>query len=87
MNCVKCGKKTEIINTHKYETVVWRRRRCEDNHRFNTHESFVEDTKKSKTTKPLEAMAPVQPLLVRNPRKQIEDIKEYLEYRRKAGEE
>lgn len=84
MNCPKCGKKTEIINTQKYETVVWRRRRCEDNHRFNTHETVIESEKKAKTKQPEPKSkgAEVTPLPVRNTRKQIENLREYLESKR-----
>ena len=96
MNCTKCGTPTEVIDTEKFSMYVWRRRRClKCNYRMNTHENFVDDTKVARTKAPKEKQpvpkeqptAEVQPLPVRNTRKQIEDIKEYLEYRRKAGEE
>lgn len=90
MNCTKCGKPTEVIDTEKFSMYVWRRRRClKCNYRMNTHENFVDDTKVARTKAPRakQPTAEVQPLPVRNTRKQIEDIKEYLEYRREAGEE
>ena len=80
MKCQKCGGNTEIIDTEKFSMYVWRRRRCYGcNHRANTHENFVEDTKVARTKKKPEK---VEPLSVRNPRAQIENIKEYLQYRR-----
>lgn len=96
MNCTKCGGATVVIDTEKFSMYVWRRRRClKCDYRKNTHENFVDDTKVARTKAPRakqpvleeQPTAEVQPLPVRNTRKQIEDIKEYLEYRRKAGEE
>lgn len=88
MNCPECGSPTEIIDTQKYETVVWRRRRCSThNHRFNTHETVVEAAQNARTKKqpepqPKPEQTKVTPLPVRNPRKRIEDLREYLEQER-----
>lgn len=49
MKCVSCGEKTEIIDTQKFDTVVWRRRRCMTcDHRVNTHETIVETEQNSR---------------------------------------
>lgn len=83
--CPKCSKKTEIIDTQKYETVVWRRRRCEDNHRFNTHETVIENEPKKIRKQPEpkpKVKAEVATLPIRNTRKQIQDLRDYLESKR-----
>jgi len=42
MTCPNCKKETEIYNTRKQDTVVWRRRRCLIcKFRFSTHERMV----------------------------------------------
>lgn len=88
MNCQKCGGKTEIIDTEKFSMYVWRRRRCLScNHRMNTHENFVDDVKVSRTKKTKEDQTNVTPLPVRNPRKQVETLREYFEYNRKEDED
>lgn len=98
MNCLQCGGRTEVVDTERFSMHVWRRRRClACNHRMNTHENFVNDDKNSRTQKPrakvtkppkeVKAVAPVQPLPVRNPRRQIENIKEYLQYRRVSDDD
>lgn len=49
MKCTACGSSTEIIDTQKYDTFVWRRRRCTQcNHRANTHETVVESKQNSR---------------------------------------
>lgn len=43
MKCVSCGEKTEIVDTQKFDTVVWRKRRClVCKHAVCTHETVVE---------------------------------------------
>ena len=96
MNCPECGGKTEIIDTQKYDTVVWRRRRCESNHRFNTHETVIDIGQKARTKAPKqeqpkppksEPKPKVVLLPVRNTRKQIQDLREYLESRRENSDD
>lgn len=87
MNCQKCGGKTEIIDTEKFSMFVWRRRRClQCNHRMNTHENFVEDEKVARTKKPKKKPQKVEPLPVRNVRRQIENLQEYIEHRKRESE-
>lgn len=89
MNCLECGGATEVLDTEKFPLYVWRKRRClKCNHRMITHENFAHDVKTSRTKKVIEEqpVVEVQPLPVRNVRTQIEDIKEYLEYRQKEQE-
>ena len=86
MNCQKCNGKTEIIDTEKFSMYVWRRRQClKCRFRMNTHENFVEDVKAARTKKKPEPK--VEPLPVRNTRKQIEDLREYLERRREDSDD
>lgn len=43
MKCVSCGGKTEIVDTQKFDTLVWRKRRCLScKHSVCTHETVVE---------------------------------------------
>jgi len=87
VNCLECGGGTEVIDTQKFPSYVWRKRRClKCGCRVNTHENFADDTRGARVKKKVEEPN-VEPLPVRNPRKQIEDIREYLEYRRKLEEE
>jgi len=88
MNCTKCGMPTEVVDTEKFSMYVWRRRRClKCKHRMSTHENFVEDKKVARTKqKPKKEAAPT-PLPVRNVRKQIENIREYLEHRKRERED
>lgn len=49
MKCPDCKSATEIVDTQKFDTVVWRRRRCLScKGRFSTHEVQVEEKQKSR---------------------------------------
>lgn len=59
MKCTDCGAGTEIIDTQKYDTFVWRRRRCPKcNHRMNTHETVVESKQNSRVLRSPKAEQP-----------------------------
>ena len=51
---MECDGPTEVIETQKFDTFVWRRRRCmKCDHRFSTHEMFVNTTQTTRiSTKP-----------------------------------
>lgn len=50
MKCVACGGETEVIDSQKFDTVVWRKRRClACKQAVTTHETVVEETQQSRT--------------------------------------
>ena len=101
MKCMQCSYATEVIETQKFDDFVWRRRRCmKCDHRFSTHEKFVETAQTTRiSTKPkVEQGKPkiirrelkpketnVATLPVVNKRRLIESLREELE--RKKWEE
>lgn len=59
MKC-KCGGETEVIDTRKFDTVVWRRRSClKCGLRVNTHETVIEKTDKRMQEQPKAVVIPL----------------------------
>ena len=99
MKCTQCGGATEVVDTQKYDTLVWRRRRCTEvncDFRFSTHETFVETKQVARLPgrprlqrepKPEPEPKPTKPnitaLPVVNKRRLIESLREELERKRR----
>lgn len=69
MKCTVCGAATQIIDTQKFDTLVWRRRRCiKCSHRMNTHETPVETKQNSRVTRHvLSDLPPPPPAKLKKP--------------------
>lgn len=95
MKCMECGYATEVIETQKFDEFVWRRRRCvKCDHRFSTHEKFVETAQVTRIKPKAEGpriirreakpeQANVTELPVVNKRRLIESLREELEKKRR----